>query len=368
MTRQALICGAVGHNLGDAAIAIASARELTSLLPDWRFVVSTLRPGALMEAPGIRELTIDRRSLRGWYALLQEVRDSDAVMIGGGSMFQDALGIGVLRGMLPYVGQIALLARVIGREYGTLHVGVDPIASERGKLIARSVLARAAHVEVRDDDSARRVVALGLSSDGVFASADPAFLWPASDEMPGNRAGVVVAVPNEGLWTGDMLFRLRTLVSRLASTEPGGVRLLCMDERPTEEAAVYLQLLASVPMALRDRVILLPRTGRVSDAVAALRTARVVVAMRLHAAILAAGHTSVVVWSRGAKSDSLVKSLCLPELPREQAVEYGDAHIIQSLGGPADLEVQRRTSKMREAARQGLRRVAMWLRDQANGK
>lgn len=300
-----LLVGAAGFNLGDDAIAATLATYLADRIGGAQITATTLNAGRLARL-GVKEVAVNRNSIRGWLRLARSIRHSDLVLLGGGTLIQDALGCGIVRGMIPYIWQVSLLAKIHRRPVATVPIGIDNLKGRRAIRLARGILRRADLVLLRDQrslDLAQRLLPRNrsrfiLAADPVFGVQLPTTLLPEPEpyivisHVKERRDGT--AVENE----------LKALITRVRSKWPSHkIVLLAMDTREVDELGVY----RSVYQELGDDSIRIEAPADYRVAVRLIRGAKLVVAMRLHAMIMALGHVPLVGISRTTKTKTLIE-------------------------------------------------------------
>lgn len=311
-----LLAGAVGSNLGDEAIARALRDALQG---DFEVQVTNATPGLGLPSD-LPFVALDRRSAAGWRRLWRAIGEADIVVLGGGTLLQDAQGLSMASGMLAYLRQVVALTRLRRKPVVLGLVGMDPVSTPLGRRYARAVVRAARHVSVRDPASAERIVSLVPTvADRLVVGADPAFCYHPPDgapEGPGPDEGeeAVFALVRENLDDDPLVDAFAALATHLAGAG-WTVVLAAMDVRDEEEAELYRRLLDRLDPATRSQVRALDRKAGLDRTARALRSADLVVAMRLHAGILAAGFAPVVGVSRAAKTDAVFASLAIPFLP-----------------------------------------------------
>jgi polysaccharide pyruvyl transferase CsaB len=269
---RALICGYYGeHNLGDDALLDV----LLGQLPEGCLPVVTAHDQALVqERFGVE--TTDRRHLG---AVLAALGHCEALVLGGGSLLQDATSF---RSLL-YYGALMLVARARGKPVILWGQGLGPLRRRRSRVLVRGLLPLATAISWRDAASADLARAWGVEAP---VGSDPVWSLPAQS------------------WNG-----------------PGGPIVLCF--RPVHQLSgaawvPYLQALERLAVAADREVLWLPfhqdqdrglltrltQEGLVGPALAGrcrelavqtpeeamgvFRQAALVLAMRLHGLILAA--------------------------------------------------------------------------------
>lgn len=315
------VYGMAGWNLGDDAIAVALNRGLRVRLPGAVVRTASIAPGKVHERYGLPEIPVDRRSIGGLLSWAASIRRADVVVIGGGTVVQDALGIGLVRGNLAYASQLVALARAFGKPVLTAGLGVDELRTSRGARYARFVLRRTDHAWMRDARSAelaREYADAEIS--GLTVGADPAILLRAL--LPRERPAtphaarapyLLVSLVREGAladpWVPVLADALRSVLHREVVPR---VVLLAMDVRTTEERVLYAQLQNRL-QAYRERVELVTPADAF-EALAWIEGASVMLAMRLHAMILGLGATPMIGVSRTTKTDTFLHESGIPTL------------------------------------------------------
>jgi polysaccharide pyruvyl transferase WcaK-like protein len=314
------VYGMAGHNLGDDAIAVVANRELHARLPSVTVRSATLVPGVLRERYGVPEFAIDRRTPGGLLRLVQSVAQADAVVVGGGTLVQDTLGLTRLRGNLAYLQQIAWLARLFRKPLFSVGLGVDELSTDRGRRYASYVLRAARFHYLRDAYSAELAgTYAGAGLPPTVVGGDPAIrldLHPPErphDRAPIQEAGryLVISLVHENLDVESWLPALRDAADALQQRRGvDTVVLLAMDRRPGEERQRYAALADRFAATGRQVRTIVP--GDAYEALAWLRGAQFAIAMRLHAMILGLGATPLVAISRTTKTDTFASDAEIP--------------------------------------------------------
>jgi len=291
------------RNAGDEAILSALVRDLKKLATGVNITVASGDPAETESSHGITAVPWQDIS-----ALEAGIRRADAVLIGGGGLFHDYWPfeprdmLSRFHGGLSYLGSIAWLASLHQRPLLIRSVGVGPLTTRLGQDHTRAIFEQAWGVSVRDRESLELLAAIGVDTSRCNLGADPAYLLePVPREHQRRilttqgidpsrpRLGVALrswefAGPQE-LWLGELVPAL----TGWARAHDGEILLVPFQRLPGEfpddlavaEALVGL-LGPEVPTAtLRANL-------RPEELMAVLGSCQTVVAMRLHAVILAA--------------------------------------------------------------------------------
>lgn len=175
-----LLCGYYGeHNLGDDALLAT----LLALLPPSCRVVATARDQQhVREQFGVATCPRDE-PIRLLLALVR----ARALVLGGGSLLQDSTS---RRSLLYYV-VLMLAARLLGRPVLLWGQGLGPLNTRTGRLLARLSLQLAQGTTWRDDQSTAMAAAWGIHAP---VGRDPVWSLPrrnAADSADGPAAGAI---------------------------------------------------------------------------------------------------------------------------------------------------------------------------------
>jgi polysaccharide pyruvyl transferase WcaK-like protein len=352
--RGVRICvfGAVGHNIGDEAVAVATIEELSRRFPEAEFTLASRRPEMTARATGVATFMGGRRGLvSAW----REIRRSTHLLIGGGTLIQDELYRGTpWRGTMPSAVIAAEMARRKGIPSASIGIGVERLRMRLSRVLARRLASNLDPLIVRDVTSAEELRAIGVSPASLHVAADPAVLL-AEEEPNGTVAGalrgpyVAVSVLRENLRPAT--YR-RAVVEACRAALAAGRRIVFipMDDRPHDDLAEIDAIRGALAAAGSEVLALSPRTSA-RQVAWVLRRAEVTLAMRLHAMILSLGRgTSVVGISRGLKTETFLR-------------RYSRSPVLSAQGGvePRVL-VAELTSAFAETTEQRDRRAAEQLR------
>jgi polysaccharide pyruvyl transferase CsaB len=267
-----LLCGYYGeHNLGDDALLEVL---LAQLAPGTAVVITAHDEQLVQQRHGLP--TVQRRSLR---AVLAALRHCRALVLGGGSLLQDATSFT----SLLYYGALITAARAQGKPVVLWGQGLGPLHRRRSRWLVRLLLPLATAVCWRDSASAALAASLGRRAP---VAADP--VW-ASQAVPWHGQGgpiVVCLRPTPQLGANDWPAYLEALAA-LADTADRPVLWLPFHGDQDQTLLSDLQRAGLLPPTLSARSrqvqVLTP-----AEAKAVFASAGLVIAMRLHGLILAA--------------------------------------------------------------------------------
>jgi polysaccharide pyruvyl transferase CsaB len=337
-----LLCGYYGeHNLGDDALL----EVLLSQCPRaWEPRVTAHDQKWVEVRFGVK--TCDRRHL---WAVLRQIGACDALVLGGGSLLQDATSFP----SLVYYCLLIFTARLRGKAVVLWGQGLGPLRRPISRLLVRGVLPLATAISWRDGESARLAERLGHRRHGV--GTDPVWAYP---RQPWRGAGGPIVLCWRPLRTLETTGWTPYLNALACLVERSGRELIWLPFHQGQDRGLLARLSHSCPMPplVRER----SHEVNVSDPAEAMGffvAAGLVVAMRLHGLILAALAGSPVaalsydpkvaaaaqglgcpVWDLEAPADPRLAELWCQQLdqpPSEQAIaalRTGTAVHAQTLG------------------------------------
>lgn len=304
------IAGVAGFNRGDDAIA---ETLIDVLLKDNRYdfaYVSVIRSGVLLNRANVSEVFINRKSIKSHVRLIKVIWSSDLIVLGGGSIIQDNIMVGFLRGIMAYPLEVVLLSKLFNKKVITAPIGVDDLITCKGKFIAKVILNLVSKVFVRDHRS--HLNALNLISDKskVVLSADPVFLYKNTTAQPSNT--LVVSPALEGANDEFIVEVHRQVIeSYLQQSEFNRCIILAMDERVHEDSGKIVNIYNSISSEYLDRLEMsVPKDH--TEASSLIRNSNCLFSMRLHSVILGCGYVPIFCLSRGTKTNAICKELKIP--------------------------------------------------------
>lgn len=149
-------------NLGDELLLSACIESLTRVgLPREQIIV-------LSNNPEETRLNFSVKSVNRWRLseVFRALRMSNALLLGGGGLFQDVTSV---KSCVYYWG-VVRLARLLGVRVFALGQSIGPLTSRISKLLAANALTSCEIIQVRDDNSLRLAESLGCK--GVALSSD----------------------------------------------------------------------------------------------------------------------------------------------------------------------------------------------------
>ena len=356
-----VICGAYGRgNAGDDAILEAILQEMRSIDPDMPLTVLSKNPRSTRLTYRVR--AVHRSNFPVWGRAMRTAR---LYINGGGSLIQDVTS---RRSLWYYLHNIQTAKRC-GCRVQMYGCGIGPVIRERHRRLAADVLNRCVDViTLREPNSLEELQAMGVTAPKILLTADPALtLTPAADDQIDSlllRAGI----PPHGHY---ICFALRNWSGFDARASAFGTAaayayrtygltpvFLAVENRQDPLAGRQAaQSIGDVPHYFLDNA------GDAGKIIGALSRMDIVVSMRLHALIFAAGQGTPLV---GVVYDPKVSAF-LRYIGQDLFVELSDltADGLIRLIDQAARRLSQRSGDSQAAAVDRLRELALQNREQA---
>ena len=282
-----VICGAYGRgNVGDDAILEAILQEMRSIDPDMPVTVLSKDPPRTRLT--YRVQAVNRTAFLSW---MKAMRHAKLYINGGGSLIQDVTS---RRSLWFYLHNIHA-AKKAGCKVQMYGCGIGPVTRETHRSLAAKVLNKSVDViTLREPDSLEELKSMGVTNPEILLTADPALtLNPAEGDKTDSvmlRAGV----PSRGKyicfalrqWKGfEEKAHLFGAAARYAYEVYGLTPVFVSIDRHLDPTASRLAAAGlDIPHYFLDDA------GSAGTIIGALSRMEVVISMRLHALIFAAGH------------------------------------------------------------------------------
>jgi polysaccharide pyruvyl transferase WcaK-like protein len=352
--KKVKIFGVIGENLGDEALGVSAYKFLSANAGSLDFYIGELINNRAARN-GVDSFLIDRKSIFGVFKIIFNIIGSDVVLVGGGSLIQDKIGISFLRGTLPYIFQITFFAKLFGKKVYSLPMGVDDLNTSLGLKMARLCLSMLDGVYVRDNASRNNVLKYLNKDVPVTVCPDPAFIYECDANGFGcyGRYAVICLAKekySDELYFDSLVYACKKLVEQGIS-----IKFVSMDEKPHEDPALNDEIVRKM-MFLKDIEVVAPG-GRLESIVNTLRGAEVVIAMRLHAVILAYGYAKCIMISRTTKTDALMEDYRVSGVSIASGESVGES-VIWDIYNSNDCKVNFELAEsVRDATRHGMRKL-----------
>lgn len=263
------------------------------------------------------------------FSVLRALLRSERFLCGGGSLLQNATG----KCSLPYYLALLQAARMCGCRVELLAAGIGPLNGALARRRTAAVLNRCTRIDLRDTDSYRALVSMGVRRELMSISPDPALFMP---KPPPSRLPFLL---NEaGISHTDRYFcvaLLGTLAEKAAlrRTLTAALRLFSRQHGLTPVFVLFdsRRDLSPTLQMCRELRGTVARLREPSDAVALLSGCELLLGMRLHALIFSAVAQAPAVGLGAAdpKLGSFCRSAGIPYFHAEEVNAVSLVHALE---------------------------------------
>ncbi len=282
-------------NIGDDAILTAILGELT----DHKVTVFSAHPEMtkpLFNAKAAPLFPLGFRSCfkYGFQQSIQALKKCDAVILGGGGLFQDSY----LYACFLWAWQI-FWVKMLKKPLFIYATGVGPLKTAIGRWLTKWAYAQADTIVVRDEYSANLLKKIGLKKD-VHISADPVFLYKKPDIAKSrSKSTYIISLRPWLKYNKKILDTFTEFLQKLKETK--GAQFIFVSMQQIKEHD--MQMIEPLVSRLGGELYL-PK--HFSDLLQIMETAEFAIGMRFHFMIAALlTQTPLLPISYGPKTDEL---------------------------------------------------------------
>lgn len=177
--KKVIISGYYGFgNTGDEAILSAMIKALQKYIKDVEITVISKDSRKTTTQHCVKAVQRNKP-----IDILKAIWESDLFISGGGGLIQDVTGVSTIQ---YYLGMV-LLAKILKKKVMYYAQGIGPVKTDKGKKITKFITNMIDVVTLRDDESKKCLIEIGVKSPPIFITADPVMaLEPESGERIDN--------------------------------------------------------------------------------------------------------------------------------------------------------------------------------------
>ncbi|MEO8129851.1 MAG: polysaccharide pyruvyl transferase CsaB, partial [Bryobacteraceae bacterium] len=304
-------------NAGDEAILTAILAHLRTLQPGLQITVTSGEPEKTAATYGVTAIPWSHAS-----GILEAIRGTDMVIIGGGGLFQDYWGVdpdALLsdnHSGISFYATSAVLAALYGKPLMLYAIGAGPLLSSHGKLFTKAICEAAQVITVRDDGSRQLLESLEVPASKMQLTADPVFAlpWSHSPGSPSTKRKIGVSLRNwnidvdPGFWQSEVAAAL----DRFLQNEPA----VDIEFFPFQKLTGEIENDVAVSRRVRDlmqsqnRVHIVEEELSPAELAARMAACELIVGMRLHAIIFSVlANVPAIALSYDPKVEQLMQRL-----------------------------------------------------------
>lgn len=302
---RVVISGYYGfNNAGDEALLTAITEALRRCDESLTFVVLSGNPRQTAEEYGLQAVS----RINPW-VLFNEIRRSDLLISGGGSLLQDVTG----PLSIPYYLGIVALAKLLGVPVVFYAQGIGPVRGWLGKKLIKLVANRVDLISLRDEESRTLLNDLGVTRPPILLTADPVFSVVPSDVDIQKGAGLLMSLRREPQKNaiGVALRRFegfsdQEMAEFLDCLYEKGYEIVLLPMQHPEDLHYSLNL----SRKMKYPAVIVEKPLKCRETMGLIANLQMLVGMRLHALIFAAcAGTPLTGISYDPKVQSLLKML-----------------------------------------------------------
>ncbi len=303
-SRKIILSGFYGaNNLGDEMILRSISERLAEADPSIQVFVGAENALQVEKGHGLQAF---KRT--DHHTASQVLRTASAVVVGGGGLWHDhtiqrAGGIASFFLGAPMsiagFGILPSMGKLLDIPFYTIGLGVGPLADMDARLLVKDLASKAAAINVRDEESKQLLTDIGIASSSVAVSPDTVYAVDLS------AASGSATVPDELLALKDQGYtliglnlrhwkaadgagwhgQLMAALEKLAAVRKIAIVGLPMQLGASHDENCLAQFCASLPQQIPS--VVLGGDFGLSEYVGALSVVDSLIAMRLHAALIA---------------------------------------------------------------------------------
>ena len=271
--RRILLCGYYGeHNLGDDALL----EVLNKQLPEGWQPLITAHDAEAVQSIVPTSSVVNRRSLKN---VLQSIRQVEAVVLGGGSLLQDSTSV---RSLVYYI-LLIVVAQVRRKPVLLWGQGLGPLRYAWSRYLVGLVLNGATSITWRDAASMQLAKQIGVKT-SMSVAPDPVWSHQVNEHQGGGN--IVLCWRPTNLLNAEGWSLLLQAVDQISKSTHKSVTWLAFHADQDAQLLTSLVEKGLVPhsLALNSNTVI---AENIDHAQIIFKDASLVIAMRLHALILA---------------------------------------------------------------------------------
>lgn len=285
-SKTVVLSGYYGYrNSGDEAvlqsILTALKEEGQAAGIDIQPIVLSIDPEWTSRTYGVE--AVHRMKLRD---VRKAIKDSDGLISGGGSLLQDATGLG----SIPYYVGVIKLAQWLRKPTFIYAQGIGPVNRKIFNPIISSVFRRCEYISVRDAESAELLRTMGIAKSEINVVPDPVMGMVLRDNHSRDQHPLPVIGVSVRFWNADRteLTKLAEGLALLSSRKAVHIRFLPFHFPGDDEASRFVMERIGNIADHGSQVSIAAETEHPEEMLREVSYCQMLVGMRLHSLIYAA--------------------------------------------------------------------------------
>jgi O-antigen biosynthesis protein len=295
-----IIAGYYGFkNTGDELILSSMIQDLQDQSPSVSIVVISGNPKNTK-----KEHSVNAIAWSDIQTIINEIKSSNLVIIGGGGLFHDYWGFDTTTIFtsehmgISFYSSIAMFATLLKIPLMLYAVGVGPLFSEEGKACVRYIAQQAAIITVRDIKSKEILINLGIKPERITVTADPVYALspmllnkhiPYIDLSGEPLLAISIRNWDFGVNSSDWEKEVASAIDSFLENHPTSKAIFVPFQELKEKLLDDFAISKRVQCLLKNskRTSILKRTSSYFERVDVLSRCDIVLGMRLHSIICA---------------------------------------------------------------------------------
>ncbi len=296
------------NNTGDEAIMLSMHKNIQGLGDNYHITVLSNKPVETRDKYGIE--AVYRFGMRD---VLKAIKESDALLSGGGSLLQDSTST---RSLMYYLS-ITAAAKFMRKKVMLYANGIGPVSGKRNRRLVKQVVNKADLITLREENSYEELLNMGVNPKKCFVTADPVFTMDGiskeeakvllqKEGIPLDKPLVVVSVRN---WKDMDKFikRFAQLCDTIVEKYDRNIVFLAM-QMPND-----ITISEKVKKKMKKQAYILQTTFNPAEVMGIISLADFILSMRLHTLIFAARqHVPLVGFIYDPKIEYYLEKLEMP--------------------------------------------------------
>ncbi|WDV45259.1 polysaccharide pyruvyl transferase CsaB [Clostridiaceae bacterium M8S5] len=289
--KKILISGYYGfRNSGDDAILKAIINEFKKIDDTLEITVLSKDPQSTQEIYNIR--AVNRFSI---FSVYKEIKNSDLLISGGGSLIQD---ITSTKSILYYLSLLKL-AKHKKKPVMVYANGIGPINKRLNKILSKKILNKVDVITLRDFDSLNTLNKLNVNNENIHVTADPVYALKEENEDRINEIlnleGIDMSKETIGLavrsWKNDEhnIKEFAKAIDYINENYDVNILLVPMHYPSDYEFSVEIK------KHTKSKCFILKNEYSVEEIMGIIKRLELIIAMRLHSLIYAATQTTPMI-------------------------------------------------------------------------
>lgn len=280
-SKNIFISGFYGFgNAGDEAILYSMVSSFKNQMPDIEISILVNK-----EINELKNFGVKFISRQNYVAIIKAMLETDLFISGGGGLIQDITSI---RSIEYYLGLINS-AKLLGKKVIVYAQGIGPVTTPKGKKLTKNILNKVDYITVRDEYSKELLAELGVTQKNIEITADPVLALSGSVDVADLCKKYNISYENINLglsirpWKTNRTDVLAEFLTNLNKERPD-IKQYLLPFQLSQDSDECLKLQAK----LKHETILINECLSTMRMLTLISKFNYIIAMRLHAAIMAA--------------------------------------------------------------------------------